>query len=165
MQLQFYANGPLGCQRHVKSRYQNFAESVANLKFAQRRMLLIAIVKHPINQVRHLFFFAQCYRFGNKGIGRSLVVMTGLGQKRQDRRHVSAVNQLQNSDQFFFKICANVITSIEIIDLVALDLLQSLAVVREHFALTQTGIIIQFEKILQQSRIKLSHFYDDAAFL
>ena len=94
MQFEFYAERPLRCQWDIKTRNQNFAESVANFEFAQGRVVFVAIVEHPISEVRNSLFFAQRYRFGNQRVRRSLVTVTCFGKERQDGRHISAVDKL-----------------------------------------------------------------------
>ncbi|MGA8432462.1 MAG: hypothetical protein WB729_21730 [Candidatus Sulfotelmatobacter sp.] len=128
-------------------------------------MPLVAIVVHPKHQMRDLLLLAPFHDLCHQRVGRPLVALAGLGEKRQNRCHVSPVDQFGQSDQFPVGVCADVVAAIEKRLLIFCHLLERLAVVGESFALADRRIVVQRHDVLNQRRIQFFHLDNHAALL
>src|SRR5579862_679537 len=97
MKLQLQGDRSLCRQWHVKTRHQHFAKSISNLEFPQRSMLFVAVIEHPVRQIRKLLFFTQLHGLRDQSVCRPLIVVSCLWKKRQYGATISAVDEFQNA--------------------------------------------------------------------
>src|SRR5437762_5080334 len=84
IELQLRADSSPARERDVESWHEHLLESIATLELPQGAVASVAVVEHPVRQVRHTPRFAQFDRLCTQSVVRPFVLMAGLGEHLDD---------------------------------------------------------------------------------